>query len=230
MAKYSKGAQKSVATAMKRMEKGKLESGKSGKKVTDPKQAIAIGLSEAKKKGAKVPAKKTAVKKSAPARTVKKAAKAAPAKKSAPSKGVKKQAKVSPAKKTVPKNAPGKKSAAKKNSLAKKASPAGQSKSPGAKPIPQRKQAPVKKATQSRDNIPPPPEDTVVLAQEAVNADLPPVEEKSPTIAVKAEDPLLAQDKHEMIKATSKSDPKSKVRLSSAKTGVKPSGKKPLWN
>ena len=65
MAKYSKGAQKKVESAMKRMEKGKLESGKSGKKVTDPKQAIAIGLSEARKKGAKVPAapkKKAAVK------------------------------------------------------------------------------------------------------------------------------------------------------------------------
>ncbi len=55
MAKYSKAAQKSVETAMKRMEKGELESGTSGKKVTNPKQAIAIGLSEAKKKGAKVP-------------------------------------------------------------------------------------------------------------------------------------------------------------------------------
>ena len=70
MAKYSKAAQKSVVTAMKRMEEGKLESGKSGKKVTNPKQAIAIGLSEAKEKGAKVPprpkagaAKKSAAKK-----------------------------------------------------------------------------------------------------------------------------------------------------------------------
>lgn len=57
MAKYSKGAQKGVESAMKRMEKGELESGKSGKKVTNPKQAIAIGLSEAKEKGAKVPNK-----------------------------------------------------------------------------------------------------------------------------------------------------------------------------
>ena len=47
MAKYSKGAQKSVESAMKRMEKGDLESGNTGKKVTNPKQAIAIGLSEA---------------------------------------------------------------------------------------------------------------------------------------------------------------------------------------
>ena len=55
MAKYSKAAQKSVESAMKRMEKGALESGRSGKKVTNPKQAIAIGLSEAKEKGDKVP-------------------------------------------------------------------------------------------------------------------------------------------------------------------------------
>jgi len=58
MAKYSKAAQKNVESAMKRMEKGTLRSGRSGKKVTNPKQAIAIGLSEARKKGAKVPAKK----------------------------------------------------------------------------------------------------------------------------------------------------------------------------
>ena len=52
MAKYGKAAQKNVAGAIKRMEKGTLRSGGSGKKVTDPQQAIAIGLSEAKKKGA----------------------------------------------------------------------------------------------------------------------------------------------------------------------------------
>jgi hypothetical protein len=58
MAKYSKGASKTVESAMKRMENGTLKSGKSGKKVTNPKQAVAIGLSEARKKGAKVPAPK----------------------------------------------------------------------------------------------------------------------------------------------------------------------------
>lgn len=57
MSKYSKEAQKSVKSAMEKMEKGTLESGKSGKKVTNPKQAIAIGLSEAREKGAKVPSK-----------------------------------------------------------------------------------------------------------------------------------------------------------------------------
>jgi len=55
MAKYAEGAQKKVASAMKRMKKGILTSGRSGKKVTNPKQAIAIGLSEAREKGAKVP-------------------------------------------------------------------------------------------------------------------------------------------------------------------------------
>ncbi len=52
MAKYSKASQKSVKDAMHEMKKGKLESGKSGKKVTNPKQAIAIGLSEAREKEA----------------------------------------------------------------------------------------------------------------------------------------------------------------------------------
>ena len=47
------------------MHEGKLKSGKSNKKVTNPKQAIAIGLSEARKKGAKVPTKKTGAKKTA---------------------------------------------------------------------------------------------------------------------------------------------------------------------
>ncbi|HZY81446.1 MAG TPA: DUF6496 domain-containing protein [Cyclobacteriaceae bacterium] len=58
MAKYSKGASKNVRSAMKRKKAGTLRSGRSGKKVTSRKQAIAIGLSEARKKGAKVPKKK----------------------------------------------------------------------------------------------------------------------------------------------------------------------------
>jgi hypothetical protein len=56
MAKYSKGAQKNVKRAMHRKKRGQLRSG-SGKKVSSRKQAIAIGLSEARKKGAKVPKK-----------------------------------------------------------------------------------------------------------------------------------------------------------------------------
>jgi hypothetical protein len=57
--KYSPAASKSVESAMHREKRGQLKSGKDGKggTVTSPKQAIAIGLSEARKKGAKVPKK-----------------------------------------------------------------------------------------------------------------------------------------------------------------------------
>jgi Family of unknown function (DUF6496) len=62
MAKYGKTAQKKVKRAMHEKKKGKLKSG-SGKKVTSKKQAIAIGLSEARKAGGKVPKKKGGKKK-----------------------------------------------------------------------------------------------------------------------------------------------------------------------
>lgn len=71
MAKYSKKAQQKVKTAMEEMKEGKLKSGRSGKKVTNPKQAIAIGLSEAREEGAKVPAKKAAAKKKAKTKSIK---------------------------------------------------------------------------------------------------------------------------------------------------------------
>jgi len=58
MARYSKKASKKVERAMHERKRGTLKSGRSGKKVTSRKQAIAIGLSEARKSGAKVPAKK----------------------------------------------------------------------------------------------------------------------------------------------------------------------------
>jgi len=58
MAKYGKKAGESVKRAMRKRKKGTLRSGKSKKKVKSRKQAIAIGLSEARKKGAKVPRKK----------------------------------------------------------------------------------------------------------------------------------------------------------------------------
>jgi Family of unknown function (DUF6496) len=57
MARYGKKASEKVERAMDEMKKGKLRSGKSGKKVTSRKQAIAIGLSEARKAGGKVPRK-----------------------------------------------------------------------------------------------------------------------------------------------------------------------------
>lgn len=57
MAKYGQKAKKEVGKAMHEFKQGTLKSGKSGKKVRDRKQAVAIGLSKARKKGAKVPAK-----------------------------------------------------------------------------------------------------------------------------------------------------------------------------
>ncbi len=77
---YGDAAGKSVEREMKAMKEGKLKSG-SGQKVTNPKQAIAIGLSEARKAGGKVPppkkaaAKKTVAKKTSAKKTAKKAAK-----------------------------------------------------------------------------------------------------------------------------------------------------------
>jgi hypothetical protein len=82
MAKYSKKAGDKVERAMHEKKRGTLKSGRSGKKVTSRKQAIAIGLSEARQEGAKVPKKKGAKKK---------AAKKSTRKKSAPKKGAKKK-------------------------------------------------------------------------------------------------------------------------------------------
>lgn len=58
MAKYGKKAEEKVDKVMHEMKEGKLKSGRSGKKVTSRKQAVAIGLSEARKAGGKVPKKK----------------------------------------------------------------------------------------------------------------------------------------------------------------------------
>ena len=77
MAKYSKAAQNKVEKVMHEMHEGKLKSGKSGKRVTNPKQAIAIGLSEASAEGDKVPkkssSKESTAKKSAPKKSSAKA-------------------------------------------------------------------------------------------------------------------------------------------------------------
>jgi hypothetical protein len=64
MAKYGKKAQDKVEKAMHERKHGTLRSGGSGKKVTSRKQAIAIGLSEARREGGKVPSKKSSSKKS----------------------------------------------------------------------------------------------------------------------------------------------------------------------
>ena len=94
MAKYGKKSQQKVKKSMDEMKKGKLKSGRSGKKVTSRKQAIAIGLSEARKSGGKVP-KKSSTKKSAKKSSPKKSAKKSSTKKSAKKSSSKKSAKKS---------------------------------------------------------------------------------------------------------------------------------------
>src|SRR3954462_13278686 len=99
MAKYSKRAGKKVERAMHEKKRGQLKSGRSGKKVTSRKQAIAIGLSEARKEGAKVP-KKAGSKKSA---SKKGGAKKSSSKKAASKKGGRKTASKKGGRKTASK-------------------------------------------------------------------------------------------------------------------------------
>ncbi|PZF71275.1 DUF6496 domain-containing protein [Taibaiella soli] len=107
--KYSKGASDKVEKAMHEKKEGTLKSGRSGKKVTSRKQAIAIGLSEAREEGKKVPkktaSKKTASKKSA---TKKSTSKKAASKKSTASKSS--HTKKSASKKTATKKSTAKRS------------------------------------------------------------------------------------------------------------------------
>ena len=114
MAKYGKKSQEKVKEVMDEMKEGKLKSGRSGKKVTNRKQAIAIGLSEARKEGDKVPPpKKKGAKKAA---SKKSASKKSSSKKSASKKSASKKS----AKKAAPKKAASKKKGTKK--AAKKSS------------------------------------------------------------------------------------------------------------
>jgi hypothetical protein len=85
MATYGKKASDKVEAAMHERKHGTLKSGGSGKKVTSKKQAIAIGLSEARKEGGKVPAKKGAAKKSSAKKST---ARKSTAKKSAAGKSI----------------------------------------------------------------------------------------------------------------------------------------------
>ena len=70
--KYSKKAQKYVKRAMRKRKRGTLKSGRSGKTVKSKKQAVAIGLSEARRAGGKVPRKKTSARKSPARKTARK--------------------------------------------------------------------------------------------------------------------------------------------------------------
>jgi hypothetical protein len=86
MAKYGKKAQDKVEKAMHERKHGTLKSGSSGKKVKSRKQAIAIGLSEARREGGKVPSKKSSSKKSSSKKTSKKSSKKSSSKKRSSSK------------------------------------------------------------------------------------------------------------------------------------------------
>lgn len=209
MAKYSKGAQKRVESAMKRMEKGTLRSGRSGRKVTNPKQAIAIGLSEARKKGAKVPKKKTAVKKSAAKKTaVRKSA--MPKKKAAK--------KATTARKTTVK----KSAAARKKSSTPVRKTAGKTAKKAAK-----KPAPAKKAVSENRTV----KETTNLRSATAEMETPVATNHVQTEIMQHEDPIRAVDQHAFDRFTSKGDPRQRLQLSSKpKSSIKPSGKKPLWN
>ena len=89
-AKYGKKAQDKVEKAMHERKKGTLKSGSSGKKVTSRKQAIAIGLSEARRAGGKVPSKKSSSKKTS---SKKSSSKKSSSKKSSSKKSTKKSSK-----------------------------------------------------------------------------------------------------------------------------------------
>ncbi len=122
MAKYGKKSQEKVEKAMHEMKEGKLKSGRSGKKVTNPKQAVAIGLSEAREEGGKVPKeaaakpgpKKSTAKKSTAKSGTKKTTTRKAASKPGPKKGTtrKSTAKSSTQKKTTAQKATRKKAAA----------------------------------------------------------------------------------------------------------------------
>ncbi len=203
MAKYSKAAQKKVESAMKRMEKGALKSGKSNKKVTNPKQAIAIGLSEARDKGAKVPdkkviAKKAALKKKASSTTAKTKRKSAP-------------------KKTVAATTSAAKPAAKKAVTIKR-------KTPDKKNNSVTKSKKKKESKESASKMP--------VNPEASNSNPPPVEEKSPEIfpiVEKKDDPIMATDKKALAKAITKQDFKHHIQLSRGKQNIKSSSRKIMW-
>ena len=229
MAKYSKGAKKSVASAINRMEKGTLRSGKSTKKVTKPKQAKVKSLAEPKKKAAKVPAAKkgTVIKKSASKKPV---SKKSESKKTVINKPVGKK---SVSKKKASKNVTSKKPVVNKNAPKKSAvkNKVPQKTFPVNKKAVAKKQA-LKKRVKENTGLPALTELLEELTPQP-NEIINPVKEPSGnalTVPVKIEDPLTSFDKHVYQKATTKGDPHSKLHLSSVnKSSIRPSGKKPLW-
>lgn len=208
MAKYIKAAQKSVESAMKRKEKGTLRSGKSAKKVVDKKQAIAIGLSEAKKKGVKVPDKKVAAPKKAATKKV--TPKNLPVKKAATKKS---STSKSTARKAISSKSPVKKSTLKKT-ISKSLSPHNTVYEKGS----------VTKNKGGGFNS-----SSDIITEKNKDAQLP-VKKDDMEFAPAAEDPVKITDQKIYNKVTSRVDPKHNMAISSTpKGGIKPSGKKPLW-
>ncbi len=237
MAKYSKAAGKSVKSAVKRMKKGTLTSGKSDKKVTSKKQAIAIGLSEAREKGAKVPAKKKAAPQKAAAKK-----KAAPKKAAAKKKAATKKAahkKVAGNSGSAPKKTASKKSAASK-SPAKKAAPkkyGGRSAAPKAAS----KSTTKEKTSTSKAKMPGETSDTGEFISPpttnnvntpVTNADVNDIvtPETESDNAVFAATVPNQQYIPEDFKASMQDSYHGNINPSKAKTTQKPSGKKPLWD
>jgi hypothetical protein len=89
--KYGKKSQDKVEKAMHERKRGTLKSGRSGKKVTSRKQAIAIGLSEARREGGKVPSKKSSSKKSSSKKSSSKSSRKSSSKKSSSKKSTSKK-------------------------------------------------------------------------------------------------------------------------------------------
>ncbi len=253
MAKYSKAAGKSVKSAVKRMKKGTLTSGNSDKKVTSKKQAIAIGLSEAREKGAKVPAKKTAAKKTATKKVAPKksaalkkvapqkaaAKKTAPKKvatktkatpkKSAPSASAVATKKSAPPKKTAPSKSSAKKAAPKKSAVKTSTSKAASPKKNKEKPSKVKARMPGE-TSDTGEFISSTSVNTVdeSVTNTDVNNIVTPESESEE--AVFAATTPNQQYMPEDFKASAQDPYHGNLNPSKAKTSVKPSGKKPLWD
>lgn len=194
MAKYSKGAAKSAKGAMRKTKQGILTS---GEKVTGKKQAIATGLSEAREKGAKVPGKKSAAKKSA---TAEKST-------------------------TTPKKAPVKKAVAVKSPAKKKKTAA--PKVPRKKISPKAKTKMQEKTADSSDLTHEPRKKvTEPVINNDVNNEVTPGAESAVLAGSQPEQQWIP----EQLNTTSHDPFHGNVKPSRAKTTVKPSGKKPLWD
>ena len=243
MAKYSKAAGKSVKSAVKRMKKGTLTSGKSDKKVTSKKQAIAIGLSEAREKGAKVPAPKKVASKKAAAKK-KTAPKKAAAKKKAATKKASVKKKAAPKKAagktaSAPKKTAGKKSAA-PNAPAKKAAPT-KSGERSTAPKAASKSTTKEKASTSKAKMPGETSDMgefistpttnnvndPVTNTDANNIVTPETESDNAVFAATVPNQQYIP---EDFKASTQDPYHGNTNPSKAKTAQKPSGKKPLWD